>query len=163
MQLLHFSRDRCGGTMGAVVTCPLEVVKTRLQSSSYGYMGNALPPPAAQQGGSTTCPTVPQRHRGGSTRRLCTSALRSGTQVVQLSQQLPDPQGQRHSLSLFRCLKLVNSVYFWFIHILVWKVEPRYLFSILFSIHTVVGFLFDILLFFLLESFDEECVWYKWL
>ncbi|KAM7013544.1 solute carrier family 25 member 36 [Passerculus sandwichensis] len=26
--------DRCGGTVGAILTCPLEVVKTRLQSSS---------------------------------------------------------------------------------------------------------------------------------
>lgn len=24
---------RCGGTVGAIVTCPLEVIKTRLQSS----------------------------------------------------------------------------------------------------------------------------------
>nr|XP_025874365.1 solute carrier family 25 member 36 [Vulpes vulpes] len=30
---LSFSR-RCGGTVGAILTCPLEVVKTRLQSSS---------------------------------------------------------------------------------------------------------------------------------
>ena len=28
---------RCGGTAGAVVTCPLEVVKTRLQSSNSGF------------------------------------------------------------------------------------------------------------------------------
>jgi len=27
----------CGGTAGAVVTCPLEVVKTRLQSSNSGF------------------------------------------------------------------------------------------------------------------------------
>uniref|UniRef100_A0A9J8ADM6 Solute carrier family 25 member 36a n=1 Tax=Cyprinus carpio carpio TaxID=630221 RepID=A0A9J8ADM6_CYPCA len=26
--------DTCGGTVGAILTCPLEVVKTRLQSSS---------------------------------------------------------------------------------------------------------------------------------
>lgn len=26
--------SRCGGTVGAILTCPLEVVKTRLQSSS---------------------------------------------------------------------------------------------------------------------------------
>lgn len=30
MDILHF---RIGGTVGAVLTCPLEVVKTRLQSS----------------------------------------------------------------------------------------------------------------------------------
>ncbi|XP_071527169.1 solute carrier family 25 member 36-A isoform X1 [Panulirus ornatus] len=108
--LIHLFAGGCGGTMGAVVTCPLEVVKTRLQSSSYGYMCGTLPPPAAQQGGSTTCPTMPQHHRGGISRRLCTSALRSGTQVVQLSQQLPDPQGQRHTLSVFRCLKYIVEI-----------------------------------------------------
>lgn len=26
--------SRCGGTVGAILTCPLEVVKTRLQSSA---------------------------------------------------------------------------------------------------------------------------------
>ncbi|KAG7172749.1 Mitochondrial carrier protein Rim2-like 2 [Homarus americanus] len=98
----------CGGTMGAVVTCPLEVVKTRLQSSTYGYMSGSLPPPAARQGGSTTCPTMPHlKHRGGSARRLCTSALRSGTQVVHLSQQLPNPQGQRHTVSILHCLNML--------------------------------------------------------
>ena len=28
---------RTGGTMGAIITCPLEVVKTRLQSSNSGF------------------------------------------------------------------------------------------------------------------------------
>jgi len=28
---------RCGGTVGAILTCPLEVVKTRLQSSSVTF------------------------------------------------------------------------------------------------------------------------------
>uniref|UniRef100_A0A8C6ZTR3 Solute carrier family 25 member 36 n=1 Tax=Nothoprocta perdicaria TaxID=30464 RepID=A0A8C6ZTR3_NOTPE len=31
---LHCFLDICGGTVGAILTCPLEVVKTRLQSSS---------------------------------------------------------------------------------------------------------------------------------
>ena len=29
--------SRVGGTAGAIVTCPLEVVKTRLQSSNSGF------------------------------------------------------------------------------------------------------------------------------
>ena len=33
-QLFYFS---VGGTAGAIVTCPLEVVKTRLQSSNSGF------------------------------------------------------------------------------------------------------------------------------
>lgn len=35
LYLLHLCLSaRCGGTVGAILTCPLEVVKTRLQSSS---------------------------------------------------------------------------------------------------------------------------------
>ncbi|ROT75599.1 Solute carrier family 25 member 36 [Penaeus vannamei] len=105
---IHLFAGGCGGTMGAVVTCPLEVVKTRLQSSTFGIMHN-LPPPAAQQRGSTTCTTLPPIHsRGGNTRRLCTSAIKTGTQVVHLSQQLPNPRP--HTLSLFHCLKYIVEV-----------------------------------------------------
>lgn len=32
---IHFMAGGVGGTLGAIVTCPLEVVKTRLQSSIY--------------------------------------------------------------------------------------------------------------------------------
>uniref|UniRef100_A0A8C6UHS6 Solute carrier family 25 member 36a n=1 Tax=Neogobius melanostomus TaxID=47308 RepID=A0A8C6UHS6_9GOBI len=31
--LVHLFAGGCGGTVGAILTCPLEVVKTRLQSS----------------------------------------------------------------------------------------------------------------------------------
>lgn len=98
--------------MGAVATCPLEVVKTRLQSSSFNYMSGTLPPPAAQQRGSTTCPTMPQHHHrgGGGVRRLHMTAFASGTQIVQLSQQLPNPGGQRQSLSILHCLKYIIEV-----------------------------------------------------
>lgn len=33
--LLHFFAGGVGGTLSAAATCPLEVVKTRLQSSMY--------------------------------------------------------------------------------------------------------------------------------
>lgn len=33
--IIHFMAGGIGGTVGAVITCPLEVVKTRLQSSIY--------------------------------------------------------------------------------------------------------------------------------
>lgn len=33
--ILHFVAGGVGGTIGAVLTCPLEVVKTRLQSTMY--------------------------------------------------------------------------------------------------------------------------------
>ncbi|TRY95503.1 hypothetical protein DNTS_026160 [Danionella cerebrum] len=35
--LVHLFAGGCGGTVGAIVTCPLEVVKTRLQSSSVTF------------------------------------------------------------------------------------------------------------------------------
>lgn len=35
--LVHLFAGGCGGTVGAILTCPLEVVKTRLQSSSITF------------------------------------------------------------------------------------------------------------------------------
>jgi len=35
--IIHLLAGGCAGTIGAVLTCPLEVVKTRLQSSSASY------------------------------------------------------------------------------------------------------------------------------
>ncbi|XP_049723164.1 solute carrier family 25 member 36 isoform X2 [Elephas maximus indicus] len=35
--LVHLFAGGCGGTVGAILTCPLEVVKTRLQSSSLTF------------------------------------------------------------------------------------------------------------------------------
>ncbi len=35
---------RMGGTAGAIITCPLEVVKTRLQSSNSGFGSSQRPP-----------------------------------------------------------------------------------------------------------------------
>lgn len=65
--ILPFISRRVAGTAGAIVTCPLEVVKTRLQSSSSGFH----PPPISKEftSGHPTCkgsPTPEQR------RRLCT-------------------------------------------------------------------------------------------
>lgn len=38
LHLFHLCLSaRCGGTVGAILTCPLEVVKTRLQSSSITF------------------------------------------------------------------------------------------------------------------------------
>ena len=39
--LTHLVAGGVGGTVGAVVTCPLEVVKTRLQASSSGFEARA--------------------------------------------------------------------------------------------------------------------------
>ncbi|KAF0312751.1 Mitochondrial carrier protein Rim2 [Amphibalanus amphitrite] len=57
------SRFRTGGTVGAVATCPLEVVKTRLQSSRSGFERLQVPSIASEQHGrgSVTCRSVGQR------------------------------------------------------------------------------------------------------
>lgn len=40
--LVHLFAGGCGGTVGAILTCPLEVVKTRLQSSSITFYVSAV-------------------------------------------------------------------------------------------------------------------------
>lgn len=59
--------NRVAGTMGAIVTCPLEVVKTRLQSSTSGFH----PPPNNGEftSGQFTCNGFPPKQQR---RKLCT-------------------------------------------------------------------------------------------
>lgn len=45
--LVHFVGGAVGGTAGTALTCPLEVIKTRLQSSKHGFE-----PPMAQDSGA---------------------------------------------------------------------------------------------------------------
>lgn len=70
------------GTVGAIVTCPLEVVKTRLQSSRSGFQEHMIPQIARESanGAKTTCRTVPDQRR-----RLWTSSRSYRPQVVALS------------------------------------------------------------------------------
>ena len=93
--------------MGAIATCPLEVVKTRLQSSSFSVMMGQLPPAASGRSSATTCRTMPPR------RRLCTSAMpSSASQVVHLSGHNlppnPPTPGHPRTLSLINCLRWVD-------------------------------------------------------
>lgn len=106
---IHLFAGGCGGTMGAIATCPLEVVKTRLQSSHFSVMMGNLPPAAAsRRTNATTCNTIPPR------RSLCTSAApTSASQVVHLSQHLPPNPGPGHhprTLSLVHCLRYIVEV-----------------------------------------------------
>lgn len=84
------------GTVGAIVTCPLEVVKTRLQSSCSGFQ---IPKIAQDMHDSskTTCRTVPEQRR-----RLWTSSCRRSLQVVALSGYVPRTST---SVSLVQCLR----------------------------------------------------------
>lgn len=76
---------RVAGTVGAIVTCPLEVVKTRLQSSTCGFHVQkvCLPKIAAPGGNNShvTCKTILPHQR----RRLTTYAARNSTQILAIS------------------------------------------------------------------------------
>ncbi|XP_066587059.1 solute carrier family 25 member 36-A isoform X2 [Prorops nasuta] len=66
--VIHLVAGGVAGTVGAIVTCPLEVVKTRLQSSSSGF----YPPPMNNKeltSGHVTCKSFPTSDQR---RRLCT-------------------------------------------------------------------------------------------
>ncbi|XP_012282553.1 solute carrier family 25 member 36-A [Orussus abietinus] len=64
--VIHLIGGGVAGTVGAIATCPLEVVKTRLQSSTSGFH----PPPGSQEfnSGHVTCKSFPTPQQ----RRLCT-------------------------------------------------------------------------------------------
>ncbi|KAK9708776.1 Mitochondrial carrier protein [Popillia japonica] len=63
--VIHLVAGGVAGTVGAIVTCPLEVVKTRQQSSRSGFNEPMLPQIAQDFRGSksTTCTTVPVQTR----------------------------------------------------------------------------------------------------
>lgn len=77
---LSLNEYRFAGTVGAIVTCPLEVVKTRLQSSSSPFYPTRLSDAARKSsiGGS-------EHHLKGSTQKrdICTSILGKRSQVLE--------------------------------------------------------------------------------
>ncbi|CAG0903179.1 unnamed protein product, partial [Darwinula stevensoni] len=102
-ELIRISSSRVGGTMGAIITCPLEVVKTRLQSSVATFQVHQLQlPPVASTGatGSTTCRTF-QRRQFSCAPRL----LRPEMYAIAHASGCPHPKP--NSIGLFRCLKSV--------------------------------------------------------
>lgn len=95
--VIHLVAGGVAGTVGAIVTCPLEVVKTRQQSSTSGF--HVEVPKIAAEGHNTqvTCKTVPPEHK----RRICTASLQRGSQVMTFS-----GYGlQSKSMSLMQCLR----------------------------------------------------------
>ncbi|GFG31793.1 hypothetical protein Cfor_04230 [Coptotermes formosanus] len=83
--VIHLVAGGVAGTVGAIVTCPLEVVKTRLQSSTCGFHVQkvCLPKIAAPgvNNSQVTCKTILPHQR----RRLTTSAARNSTQILAIS------------------------------------------------------------------------------
>ncbi|KRT82844.1 mitochondrial carrier protein, partial [Oryctes borbonicus] len=97
---IRFSLKIVAGTVGAIVTCPLEVVKTRQQSSKSGFHEPILPQIAQDFRGSksTTYTTVPVQSR-----RLWTCSRQCRPQVVALSGYVATKATP--SMSILQCLK----------------------------------------------------------
>lgn len=75
-KLFIFTDNRFAGTIGAIVTCPLEVVKTRLQSSSSPF----YPSPAFDAAKKVNS-NGGQLKGTTQNRDICTSILRKRSQV----------------------------------------------------------------------------------
>lgn len=104
--IIHLVAGGAGGTVGAIVTCPLEVVKTRLQSSQNCFrmdLPSTFPQEAATDTHKGTCRTVPSDHQR---RRLWTACQQSRPQVVALSGYTPH-HVQSQSPSIIQCIKLI--------------------------------------------------------
>jgi len=75
--MFHFHPHRSAGTVGAVVTCPLEVVKTRLQSSTAFMTPSRL---AENAGGGPANGGQSELLRPEQRRKLSTTILRNRSQ-----------------------------------------------------------------------------------
>jgi len=69
--MIHLVAGGTGGTMGAIITCPLEVVKTRLQSSNSGF----TPTPRTSISESSVSSKKPSSASGTTTRMVLTPDL----------------------------------------------------------------------------------------
>ncbi|XP_043270438.1 mitochondrial carrier protein Rim2 isoform X2 [Venturia canescens] len=100
--------SRVAGTVGAIVTCPLEVVKTRLQSSTSGFYP---PPPGNKEhtSGHVTCKSFPTPQQR---RRLCTGGYpRYALVALSHCGVAPPPGGGPHHSharpGLIHCLRYI--------------------------------------------------------
>lgn len=95
---------RVAGTVGAIVTCPLEVVKTRLQSSSSGFHVHkvCVPNIASPEGNNhVTCKTIlPSQRRG-----INTVTSRHATQFLAISHYDGGMPPGNKSMGLVQCLR----------------------------------------------------------
>lgn len=101
--IIHLIAGGLAGTIGAIVTCPLEVVKTRLQSSSSPF----YPSPILDVANKNS--TNGAQFKGTSHKRdICTSILRKRSQILTISHCGISSSSQ--SISIWKCLKyIVNT------------------------------------------------------
>lgn len=100
--IIHLVAGGTAGTVGAVVTCPLEVVKTRLQSSNAGFhvhVPNIASPDC--NGRHVTCKTIMPSHQR---RKINTITSRHINQILAIS-----TYGMPHSkaIGLLQCIRLI--------------------------------------------------------
>lgn len=102
---IHLVAGGVAGTTGAIVTCPLEVVKTRLQSSSSGF----YPPPVNKEltSGHVTCKSFPKPEQR---RRLCTGGYTRHALVAlsHFGSSTPPGGTPYHSApGIYQCIKYI--------------------------------------------------------
>nr|XP_012135594.1 PREDICTED: solute carrier family 25 member 36-A isoform X5 [Megachile rotundata] len=106
---IHLVAGGVAGTTGAIVTCPLEVVKTRLQSSSSGF----YPPPVNKEltSGHVTCKSFPKPEQR---RRLCTGGYTRHALVAlsHFGSSTPPGGSPYHSAPGFVACTLTNPIWF---------------------------------------------------
>ncbi|XP_027849661.2 mitochondrial carrier protein Rim2 [Aphis gossypii] len=106
--VIHLVSGGLAGTTGAVVTCPLEVVKTRLQSSSsFGATRYDYVPRIASEdsGGSRmTCKTISSLQRRRYNTLSSAGGRHSSTQILTFSQCGVGSQTTK-SMGLLQCLR----------------------------------------------------------
>lgn len=99
--IIHLLAGGVAGTVGAIVTCPLEVVKTRLQSSSAFL----YPPRVPDQKGKGSPKSSKGVLRPEQRQQLCNTLLRKRPQVLAISQCGMSSAPSR--VSIIQCLRLI--------------------------------------------------------
>ncbi|XP_064459687.1 mitochondrial carrier protein Rim2-like isoform X2 [Ornithodoros turicata] len=103
--IVHLLAGGLGGTAGAIATCPLEVVKTRLQSSVANFNYAYVPPNASA--------TAPPNIVGSLAERLgfnacpCGPSPTSGSYTSVIEAEATTATSRAPSLGIWRCLRQI--------------------------------------------------------
>ncbi|KAJ8679542.1 hypothetical protein QAD02_015329 [Eretmocerus hayati] len=107
--VIHLVAGGVAGTVAAIVTCPLEVVKTRLQSSSGGFYP---PPPISKESAHSYVTSSKSFPNPQQQRRLCTGEWRRYSLVTLTHSAVTPPSGGRpHNVpvppGIVQCLRYI--------------------------------------------------------